>query len=204
LLFGGWVILTHGTIPPGLGSDILIVALGFGFIPDLVDGSGAGSRGPEHLSDLDSEIRNLLDGLGEDFLVLHDVDSPHGTIRHIVISRGAGVFLIGAKPERSRGGLEGRIPEDDTRESGHHGVDQYTATTRWLRDRITEIVGEKPWITPLLVVPNAFVPKGIKLDGVRVLDKASLIPTLSETRGRRRKSNLIWEARTLIADSLAG
>lgn len=204
LLTAAWIILGHKVGNLGLGGEILFLTLGFGFIPDLVDGNGEEGTRSGGLSKLESEIRSLLDNLGEGFLVLHDLESPHGTIRHVVFSRGAGVVLIEAMPDRNRIALDHASVSCAGCGSGLHVLDVCTARAYWLRDRITEIVGEKPWISPILVVPNAFVPQDFKADGVHIVSKSSLASTLSAGSGRRRKSSLIWDARGLIADSLRG
>ncbi len=204
VLVAAWVILSHKANALSLGGEILILTLGFGFIPDLVDGHGESQRESGGLSKLEAEIRDLLDNLGEGFHVLHDLETPQGTIRHVVFSRGAGVFLIEARPDRNHVALDHTSLSCERRGPEPHVVDQCTAKAYWLRDRITEIVGEKPWISPILVMPNAFVPQDLKLDGVRIINKALLVSTLSENGGRRRKSNLIWDARGLVGDSLSG
>jgi hypothetical protein len=204
LLVGGWVILNRRANALSLGGEIILLALGFGFIPDLIDGHGDGQGKPKGLSRIEAEVRDLLDCLGEDFFVLHDVCTPHGTLRQVVISRVAGVFLVEAMPERQRTQTGDGTPDGRPVTNEPHVVDQCTERAYWLRERITEIVGEKPWITPLLVVPNAFVPQDLKLEGVRIINKARLVSTLCENAGRRRRSSLIWGARKLIGDSLEG
>jgi hypothetical protein len=204
LLVATWVTFSQKTNALGLGTEVFIFTLGFGFIPDLVDGHGEGQQESGRLSKLEEEIRDLLNDLGDDFHVLQDIESPHGTIRQVVFSRGAGVFLIEARPDLSHAALDHSSPACERHGPEPHVIDQCTAKAYWLRDRITEIVGVKPWISSLLVMPNAFVPHDLKVDGVRIINKASLVSALSENGGRRRKSNLLWDARRLIADSLAG
>lgn len=186
----------------GPGGDAFLLLLGFGFIPDLIDGHGEDAPRPVRLSGIEEDIRTLLDGLSEDFHVLRDLDTPHGPLRHVVFSRTAGVFVIEAKPEANctRGAVDGTCREAGGPES--HVLDRCACLSYWLRERITEIAGEKPWITPLLVASSPFVPADLRVDGVRIVNRASLLPTLSERGGRRRRSNHIWEARYLIADSL--
>lgn len=184
------------------GGEILIFTLGFGFIPDLLDGNGPDARHPSRLPRFEKEIRAILGHLGADFLVLHDIASPHGAIRNIVFSRNAGIFLIEAMLSRNDLKIDDDPLDSDMTDPGPHVLDRCADKAYWLRDRITGIVGEKPWITPLLVVPNAFVPPDLEVDGIRVINKASLNSTLSERGGRRRKGNHIWDARNLISDSL--
>jgi hypothetical protein len=56
----------------------------------------------------------------------------------------------------------------------------------------------------VLIFPNPFVPKMLKVGSVRIINKASLLTTLAEFGARRRKHSRLWEARQLIADSLLG
>jgi len=204
LIVGGLAIANHKTAVIGVGGEILIFVLGFGFIPDLLDGHGEDVPKPGRLSKFENEIRDILGNLSVDFHDLHDVESPHGTIRHIVFSRNAGVFLIEAKLGRNCLKIDDGPLDSGMTDPEPHVLDQCVERAYWVRDQITEIVGEKPWITPLLVLPNAFVPQDLKIGSVHIVNAASLLPTLSENGGRRRKSTHIWDARTLIADSLLG
>jgi len=197
-------MVSNGARSFGIGGEVFLLALGFSLIPDLTDGHGQDAPKSARRPKVEVETRRMLDDLNEDFLVLRDVESPHGTIQHVVLSRNSGIFLIETKPLRRNLDLDDTSAEREVRPAEPHVVDQCTIKTYWVRDRITEIVGEKPWITPLLVLPNAFVPQDLKIGSVRIVNAASLLPTLSENGGRRRKSTHIWDARTLIADSLLG
>jgi hypothetical protein len=200
----GLAIAGHKPTFIGLGGEALILMLGFGFIPDLLDGHGEDAPNSGGLSRLEHEIRELLDELNGDFYILHDIESPHGALRHVVFGRKAGVFLIEAKPNRNDPPLEDNPASSGARDPETHVLDRCVEKAYWLRDRITSIAGEKPWITPLLVLPNEFVPLELKVDGVRVINTANLVSTLYENGGRRRRSPHIWDARRLIADSLQG
>jgi hypothetical protein len=56
----------------------------------------------------------------------------------------------------------------------------------------------------MLVVPYPFVPPDLYVDGVRVLNPASLLTALTECGSGRRNRNRVWDARDLIADTLVG
>jgi len=186
------------------GGELLLLAMSFGFISDLTHGHGDDHPKPGRGTKAADEIRSLLDGLGDSYCVIHDVDSPEGNIDNIVIARTGGVFLIETKPQSESGQVENDDLETTHRPSDGHIIDLCTYKTAWLRDRICEVIGEKPLITPLLVFPNPFVPKMLKVGGVRIINRASLLTTLAEYGARRRKSSRLWEARQLIADSLRG
>ena len=84
----------------------------------------------------EERIGSILDTLGEDYLVIHDVGSPYGNIDHVVISERGEVFLIETKAHGGRisavdGQLvvNGHAPEKDF-------IAQTLRNTYWLRDRI--------------------------------------------------------------------
>jgi Holliday junction resolvase-like predicted endonuclease len=146
----------------------------------------------------EERVAHILESLGEEFLVMHDVESPYGNIDHIVIGERKGVFLLetkahGGRVELSEGGLmvNGKPPEKDF-------ITQTLQNTYWLRDEIAGVVGQKPWITALLVFANAFVPRLPAVKGVRILNKKFLLATI-ESGGRRVPLNArIWEMRDQI------
>jgi len=194
----------HSAGPLDFGGELLLLAMSFGFISDLTHGHGDDHPKPGGHTSAEDEIRLLLDGLGDPYHVIHDVDSPEGNIDNIVIARAGAVFLIEIKPQSESGQVEKDDLETTCRPSEGHIIDLCTYKTAWLRDRISEVIGEKPLITPLLIFPNPFVPKMLKVGSVRIVNQASLLTTLAEHGARRRKSSRLWEARQLIADSLLG
>jgi hypothetical protein len=50
----------------------------------------------------EEKIGTILDGLGDDYLVLHDISSPYGNIDHLVLTAQGGVFLIETKAHGGR------------------------------------------------------------------------------------------------------
>ena len=152
----------------------------------------------------EEKIGEILAELSEDFLVLHDIESPYGNIDHIVISKRNGIFLIETK---SHGGqvtveegnllVNGRSPEKDF-------ITQVVNNTYWLKQEISELIGPTPWITPILVFTNAFVvaPKPIK--NVKVINKKYLINTLNKLGEKNIANDQIWEQRGKVAQKLVG
>ena len=199
-----FVLRLQSAGPLGLGGEVLLLAMSFGFISDLTHGQGDDHPKPGGRTSTEDEIRLLLDALGDSYYVIHDVDSPEGNIGNIVLARVGGVFLIEIKPQYESGQVENDDLGTAHRPSQGHIIDLCTYKTAWLRDRISELIGEKTIITPLLVFPNPFVPKMLKVGSVRIINQTSLLTTLAEYGARRRKSSRLWEARQLIADSLLG
>lgn len=148
-------------------------------------------------AEAEEKIGSLLDTLGEDYLVIHDVESPYGNIDHVVISKQSEAFLIETK---GHGGgisvangqllLNGHEPEKDF-------VAQTLRNTYWLRDRIREEIGLDVWITPILVFTNAFVERMMPIKGVTVVNKRYLIGALRR-RAAIARSPALWEGRERI------
>src|SRR3990170_692968 len=84
--------------PLAFAGEVLLLAMSFGFISDLTDGHGGDHPKPGGRTSAEDEISLLLDGLGDSYHVIHDVDSPEGIIREIVITHAGEVFLIEIKP----------------------------------------------------------------------------------------------------------
>ena len=111
---------------------------------------------------------------------MHDIESPYGNIDHIVIGKNAGIFLLETK---AHGGkvevngetllVNGKLPEKDF-------IAQALRNSYWLRDEISQIVGDKPWITPILVFTNAFVPPTRPVKGVSIINKKYLLNFLQK------------------------
>jgi hypothetical protein len=133
-----------------------------------------------------------LDKLGENYLILHDIESPYGNIDHIVISQENGVFLIETKAHGGRVSttyeqllVNGHKPEKDF-------IAQVLRNTYWLRDAICQATNVEIGITPILVFTNAFVERIPPIKGVTVTNKKYLLNILQ--RPNPKNQNLaVWE-----------
>lgn len=137
-------------------------------------------------------IGGLLDQLGGDFEVLHDVESPYGNIDHLILCKSGAVFLVETKSHRGKVTLEneelllnGYPPEKDF-------IAQCLSNSYWLRDQIETVIGTKPWITPILVFTNAFVVSGRPLKGVVVVNKKYLLQAI-RSRATQAATSALWE-----------
>jgi len=149
----------------------------------------------------EERLASILDDLGEDFLVLHDVPSPYGNIDHIVISKRSGVFLIETKAHGGRVSVvEGRLLVN-----GHDPEKNFVAQTLkntfWLRDEIKRLTAAPAWIIPLIVFTNAFVEPGPPVKNVLVINKKYLLTVLHKSNGNRYAS-AIWDRRERIQRAL--
>jgi hypothetical protein len=147
----------------------------------------------------EERIGSLLDGLGEDYLALHDIESPYGNIDHVVLSRLNCVFVIETK---SHGGRV-TIHNGEILVNGHQPekgfISQALKNTNWLRDQIRDTIGAKVWITPLVVFTNAFVESGIPIKNVRVINQRYLHAALNQ-QNTGRVCPPVWDNRARIRD----
>jgi hypothetical protein len=150
----------------------------------------------------EEKIGELLAKLPEDYSVLNDVESPYGNIDHIVIGKNSGIFLIETK---AHGGkvetngvtilLNGKIPEKDF-------IAQALQNSYWLRDKISEITGSKPWINPVVVFTNAFVSPTKPIKGVNIINKKYLLNMLCKNHSPNAVLAQVWENRKSIESKL--
>jgi hypothetical protein len=149
----------------------------------------------------EEKVGSILESLGTDYLVIHDVVSPYGNIDHIVISKQNGIFLLETKAHG------GRVSVNDGRllVNGHDPEKDFIAqclnNTYWLREKIQSLTGFQVWITPVLVFTNAFVERTAPIKGVTIVNKKFLLNILQ--RSNTKAQNLaVWENREKIREGL--
>jgi hypothetical protein len=149
----------------------------------------------------EEKIGSILENLGEDYLVIHDVASPYGNIDHIVIGKESGIFLLETKAHGGRVSVkEGRLllnghdPEKDF-------IAQALHNTYWLREKTRPLLNLEPWITPVLVFTNAFVERTAPVNGVVIVNKKFLLSMLQRSN-KKAQTKVIWENRDKIVERL--
>lgn len=147
----------------------------------------------------EEEVEGVLSSLNERYLVVNDVETPFGNIDHIVLTRSGGVFIIETKAHRGKVEMLGDVLTVNGQPPDKNFIKQVLSNAFWLRDEVAPILGNKPWITPLLVFTNAFVPRIPPIKGVMVLNKRFLVETLASPASRNDK---VWPARETIARRL--
>jgi hypothetical protein len=150
----------------------------------------------------EEKVGDILMQLSPDYLVLHDVRSPSGNIDHIVIGRNNGLFLIETK---AHGGtvtttgdtllVNNKLPEKNF-------ISQALQNTYWLRDEVAKIIGEQPWITPVIVFTNAFVTASRPVKGVTIVNRKFLLSLLQRVGKPNPVNARIWEMRARIQQKL--
>jgi len=190
--------------PLGLGGlSILALLILMRLISDIADrGITRRLKRERHAirgAEGEEEIQGILSRLGDGYMVINDVACPSGNIDHIVLSRSNGVFLIETKSHRGRVDIAGSILSLNGYPPEKNFIAQILRNTYWLRDEIAPLIGDKPWITPLLVFSSAFVPHTPPIKGVRVLNKRYLRQMLTEAS---RGSNKPWLVREAVHQKL--
>ena len=119
-----------------------------------------------------------------------------------MIGKNAGIFLLETKAHGGRVEVNGetllvngKLPEKDF-------ITQALRNSYWLRDEISQIVGDKPWITPIVVFTNAFVPPTRPVKGVNIINKKYLLAFLQKTNRPKSLNELVWLQRGRIEDRL--
>ncbi len=190
------------------GSGILILLFALRFIPDLFEvyakKKGKTIRRADRGADAEEDIASLLAELSDDFIVLHDIESPYGNIDHIVISQKSGIFLLETKSHHgtvttteSEILVNGQAPEKDF-------VAQTLKNSYWLRDETERLLKLKPWITPVVVFTKALVKFGEPVKGIRVSSRKILLQRLQAERGDTSSTSAIWANLERLVDLLTG
>jgi hypothetical protein len=146
----------------------------------------------------EEKIGVLLEELGPDFMVIHDVNSRFGNIDHVVLGKDCGLILIETK---AHGGtvtfqentllVNGKLPEKDF-------IQQTNNNTYWMRDQVSNLVGFNPWITSVIVFTNAFVKAYKPIKGVSVVNKKFLRAFIANKCKPSPQNLQIWDKREEI------
>jgi len=150
----------------------------------------------------EEKIGELLENLGEDFRVIHDVNSRFGNIDHVVLGKECGVILIETKSHHGHVSfsgdallVNGKYPEKDF-------ILQTNKNTYWIRDQIGEVVGFKPWIISVIIFTNAFVEAHKPVKGVSVINKKFLRQFIQSKCKPSPQNMKVWEKRGEIEEVL--
>ena len=126
-------------------------------------------------------VGSILEELGDDFMIWHDVPSKRGNIDHVVLSKSGQLFTIETKANNgqvkvSNGRIliNGRPAEKDM-------IGQCTRNWQDLRDMVEEATGKKVFVIALLVFSYAFVERSAPVNGIRVLNKKFLKQAIQES-----------------------
>ena len=137
-------------------------------------------------------VADVLGRMTGQYAVFHDVDTGHGDIDHIVLSRDHGVFVLETKSHFGevtvRNGkllMDGQPPEKDF-------IAQVLRNTMWLKQRIKETTGLDPWIQPIIVFTRAFVREWKPVRGILLPNQKHLSETIEQTRANEAVTSRLW------------
>jgi hypothetical protein len=199
------IMQNHAALGIG-GISLLVLLMLIIVIPDIAEGKINRKKKEERRAVrgaiAEEKVAGFLEGLGKDYCIFHDVESPFGNIDYIVLGERSGLFLLETK---SHGGtvkvmddrllVNGKPPEKDF-------IAQTLRNTYWLRDTVSEIVGVTVWVTPVIVFTHAFVPPSKPVKGVFIINTKYLNKLLASTDRSGLTTEKLWEIRGKIEKTL--
>lgn len=195
IFFGENAALIGGA---GLLVLLILVRLGFNFLDTLYRQMDQEAHRAERGAEAEEQVGQVLEGVGEDIFVLHDVKSPYGNIDHLAITREGRIFLLETKSHRGRVSVSGNQLLLNGHPMEKDPISQVLRNLFWLKDQFHRLVGIEPQIEGMVVFSRAFVPEPLTVRGVRVLNIRSLEQAL---RAGGRGNPEIWEARERIREA---
>jgi hypothetical protein len=143
-------------------------------------------------------IGAMLEGLGDCFLVFHDLPSPYGNIDHLVLSREA-VFLIETKAHGGRVSVANGEIRVNNQPPEKDFVAQVVRNTAWLSEQLEGKLSTKIWLKPILVFTNAFVENPGLIRNIQVIPKIDLLNKISRC-SRSAGALKLWQNKEVLAE----
>jgi hypothetical protein len=110
----------------------------------------------------------LLEALGNDYKVWHDVPITYGNIDHVVLCKNGQIFMIETKANKGRVTFAG----DDLKINGYipekNMIRQCLNNLFELQAIVEQNTGRKTWVTAILVFTDAYVQIRMPIKGVTV------------------------------------
>jgi len=148
----------------------------------------------------EEKMEMILDQLGDEHLVLHDIRCEFGNIDHIVLSKRHGVFLIETKAHGGKVAVVDSTIRVNGKPPEKNFISQTLRNTYWLAEQLQKLTGIKPWVSSFIVFTTGFVERSPRIKGITITNKKFLVQNM---RGvRKSMSPEIWNARIRIADAL--
>jgi hypothetical protein len=148
----------------------------------------------------EEKMGEILDQLGDEYLIIHDVRCQFGNIDHILLSRDYGVFLI----ERKAPGGRVAIVDSQIRVNGKLTEEDFVAPTlrhtHWLAEELQTITGVSACVNPLIVFTNASVLENRPIAGITVTNMKFLLQSIRQL-GKPLPPE-VWAASEKIAGRL--
>lgn len=148
------------SVVAALGALVLVVTLKVAL--DIVESEarkikkleGRASRGAM----AEEEIRDILSGLSDDYVIFHDIRSPYGNIDHVVFDRvNNRIFLLETKSHKGKIKFDGWKLIREGRPLEKDFIKQVSENTKWLKETLEKETSTKVYLTPVIVFTNAYV-----------------------------------------------
>lgn len=140
---------------------------------------GRASRGAK----AEEEIRDILSGLSDDYIIFHDIRSPHGNIDHVVFDRiNNRIFLLETKSHRGRIRFDGWKLSREGRSFEKDFIKQVSENAKWLKETLEKETSTKVYVSPVIVFANAYIENigNAEKGFVKVVNKRDLIKVITE------------------------
>ena len=187
------------------GGGILVLLIVLRVLPDFIEDISKKKFKEEKRATRGAIGKRKLgksSGLTSDFYILHDITSPYGNIDHIVISKNGDIFLLETKAHGGKVTSSGNMLLVNGKQPEKDFISQTLRNSYWLRDKVNDTINIIPWITPIIVFTNAFVPPIKPIKGVAVINKKYLNSFLQKVRKPSTSTKCIWEKKEMISNCL--
>lgn len=202
------IALSLGSLATGLGgSVILAIALVLYVVSERIERKADHylkiAQNFERGAEAEEEVEAILSGLSSDqYYVLHDIPCDYGNIDHIVISCEGAVFAIETKSSSGTVDVVGEkllvnglSPERDY-------IKQARTNAMWLKDSLGRILSQKPYVTAVILFPNAYVNVRRPVRDVIVSSRPYLLRVLRMLPRSTYQHENLWSSRTQIQELL--
>jgi hypothetical protein len=202
IIFLGFVILPNYQILGISGTGILILLLFIRFLSSFMlskadkkfDEADRAYRGAES----EIQVSELLDELGEDYVVFNDILGDYGNIDHVIICRQGGVFVVETKSHYGKISVDMDQVLINNHEPEKDFIAQSIRNSLFLQENIANVIGYKPWVTIFLVFTHAFVPLIQPIKGVHIINKRFLLNQIKKYAINYKNGQKVWNRRDEI------
>jgi len=182
---------------PGAGiSALVVLIIVMKVIAGTVESKAKTYRREERKAErgarAEEAIDDVLGTLQGQHRVFHDVDTGHGDIDHILLSKEHGVFVIETKSHFGEVTVRNGALLINGQPSEKDFIAQVLRNTMWLKKRIRETTGLDPWIQPVIVFTRAFVREWKPVRGVLLRNQKHLVEAIEKTRTNPGIISRLW------------
>ena len=145
----------------------------------------------------EEQIGEILEQLGEEHLLIHDVQCQFGKIDHIVLSKNHGIFLIETNSHFGSVEVIDSKIRVNGKPTGQDFIARMLRNTHWLAEELETITGVKARVNSLVVFTNAFVVTSRSIKGITITNNKFLLSSIQQLA--KPLAPEVWEAKEKIA-----